>query len=360
MSEEKFDINTDLRASMAETYDALDKGSAAEPSPVAPPSVEVKPDPSQAETKTPAEPEKDRARGPDGKFVKTEEEKRAEVKADGVIGKEESKDQSEAKPAPKGAPGSWSKTAQAHWDALPLEVKEAVLRRESEAGRFRSESGEKIKAYQELDKVLEPVGPLLSMQGLTKAQFVGNLVQAEAALRNPATKAQAFQYLAQSYGFDLNQLQPVQQQQVDPQYASLQQEIAQLKQERLSEVQQREQLVTREAETDIAKFAADPKNEFFEDVRPIMGQIIAAKLTDDLGEAYRLACIKHPEVSQIIEARRQDEIQKQLSSRAQSQASAVKKVAATNVKGSAGNSPMQVPSIRDGMSQVYDRIVNGA
>ncbi len=359
MSEEKFDINMDLRAAMAETYDEVTKSSAAEPSPVAPPSAEAKPDPSPAEAKTPAEPEKERVRGPDGKFVKDD---KPEVKADGVIGKTETelKDQPEAKPAPKGAPASWSKTAQTHWDALPLEAKEAILKRESEMGRLRSESGEKLKSYQEFDKVLEPVGPLLAMQGLTKAQYVGNLVQAEMMLRNPATKAQAFQYLAQSYGFDISQLQPHQQEQVHPQIAALQQEIAYLKQSKMTELQQKQMQVTQEVETDISQFAANPKNEFFEDVRPLMARYLNTGAAETLQEAYELACARTPEIASILEARRQDEIQKQLSQKAQQQAAPARRAAATNVKGSAGSSPMQVPSIRDGMSQVYDRIVNGA
>lgn len=349
-------MSDDLRSSMEQIYDKLNEGDATDaPSVVAPPSAEAEPDAPQEKVESP-EPEK-AARGPDGKFRKED------VKADAtkIEGEQptESKDQPETARPPKGAPGSWSKAAQTKWDALPLEVKEAVLKRESEMGRLRSQSGERVKEYGEIDKALEPVTPLLNLHGMSKAQYIGNLVRAEQALQNPQTRAAAFQYLAQQYSFDLSQLQPVAQPQVNPEIMPLQQKISQLEQMLMTREEQARLAESQEIESEIQAFANDAKNEFFEDVKPLMARYLQTGAADNLQDAYDLACRKTPEIAAILEARRQDEIQKKLAQASRKTAAPAKRAAATNVRGTA-NSPGQVPDMRQGMEEVYNRLVNGA
>lgn len=355
-------MSDDIRAGMAEIFDKMNKeGAAADaPSPVASPSAEAEPVASPEPVETPEEgaPSGDRARGPDGKFIKAEKPAEGDVEPPAP---EKVQDQPVSAGPSKGAPGSWSPAARDHWDALPLPIKEAVLKRESEMGRLRNESGERVKAYQELDKVLEPVTPLLNMQGVSKAQYVGNLIRAEEALRNPQTKHAAFQYLANQYGFDLRQLQPAAPQApVDPQIASLQQRLDSYERAQAEERARQEQALQSSVETDIQAFIDDPANEFVNEVRPTMAHFLRTGVVDNLKDAYELACTRTPEIASIIEARRLDEMRRKLAAPGRQAAGAAKKVALANVSGAAGASPGQVPTLREGMSQVYDRLMSEA
>lgn len=358
MSEEKeFDLNTDLRAAMGDTYDAMNK-ERAEPS-AASPSAEVEQavsSPADA-TETPAE----KPRGPDGKFVAKDKAEPAKVETEQqaapekVEQPEQTTDQAVQTGGIKPPPG-WSAAAKAEFPKLPLAVQEAIAKREIEVSSGFKQYGEKTKAYEAIDNVLKPILPALQMQGLDPAQYVKNLMSAETALRGP-NKEQAFLWLAGQYGIDVTRLAPAPKQELDPAIAPLHQEVTQLKQLLTAQQQAHQQALQAEIQTELSRFAADPKNEFFEQVREDMGALISSGRASGLADAYDKACRMNPDVFQIIEARKLDALNK--SRVQQSVQKATQAKAVTNVQGTA-NTPGAVPSMRDGMAAVYERMQAGA
>jgi hypothetical protein len=93
-------------------------------------------------------------------------------------------------------------------------------------------------------------------------------------------------------------------------------------------------------QAEIDKFAADPKNEFFADVRDLMGDIWEVQrkrgVAPTLKGVYDDACRMHPEVSKALAGREQNAKARELTANAQRA-----KAAAVSVKGSA---PMGNPA----------------
>ena len=239
---------------------------------------------------------------------------------------------------PPAAPGK-----DADPEVIARMVQEAVAKREMEVSQGFKQYGERVKAYEAIDKVLAPLEGALQQHGLTKAQYVERLRAAEVALEsNPV---QGIQWLAKQYNIDLAQIVNGQPQgQSDPNIARLEQELSQLRQWQQQTLQSSQQAVETEAVSEIEKFRADPKNEFFDQVRDEMAYQMAsaaqAKRPLSLDQAYRIACSANPEISQIMSARQADAIQKRLQE--QATAKVAKAAPAAGVKGN--GSITQVPT----------------
>lgn len=362
MSEEKLDLHSELSA----IYDKHQSAAEGVPSTDAPPSVEAtdqaaSPDP-VVETPATEAPADGRVRGPDGKFIKADEAAKPnnnKIAADAKIGepaKEPVSDQSVTTGIQ--TPVSWSAAAKAEFSKLPLAVQEAVAKREMEVSQGFKQYGEKVKTYEAIDKVLEPLRPALQQAGLTADQYIGRLRAAEQTLEsNPV---EGIKWLAKSYGVDLAQLATGQPETpVDPTIAALQQKITQLESGWNQQQQASQMAVQQETQTAIEKFAADPKNEFFDQVRDDMSVLIRTGKATSLPDAYNKAVRMNDEVYQILQARQADAIQRKFAEENRKQAAGARKAAGTNVSGNAGTSPAQIPTIRDSMSQVYDRMTQG-
>lgn len=100
-----------------------------------------------------------------------------------------------------GAPKDWDAGAKAAWDQIPQEARLAIHRAEA----TRQEAFEpRLRAHEEIRQAFEPVRDVLRQAGIQdEVQGVKKLLEWEGALRNPATRAQAFHALAQQYQFDL-------------------------------------------------------------------------------------------------------------------------------------------------------------
>jgi hypothetical protein len=169
-------------------------------------------------------------------------------------------------------------------------------------------------------------------------------------------KAQTLAQIVKVYGVDIQALDSAlvgaeppagSQQQQNPQYVqqAVQQALAPLYQAAQNRQQQIAQAAEGEARSELETFAQDPANEFFQDLRHEMADII------ELGErrgrdisiadAYRQAAMLHPEVSKVMLARQQGANARQLTQNAQRARSA-----AVSVRGSApvGNPAGPEPS----------------
>lgn len=237
-------------------------------------------------------------------------------------------------------PSSWKGTLREKWGTVDPEVKAEIKRREQnfldgikqykEPAAFGNAIGNEMMPY--LDTIRQ-IGQ--TPQTITRELFstwntlvTGSPDQKQATLLN----------LAQAFGINMSSGSSTPQKDAgsDPnsQIAALQQQIAELRrsQETFSQQQERlareaEQAEQAEIDADIARFAADPKNEHFESVKQIMGRLMTAGQAETLQEAYEQACRIHPEVFSKLQAKTEAERRK----REAEQAAAAKRAAAPNV-----------------------------
>lgn len=218
---------------------------------------------------------------------------------------------SEPVKAPQGstaAPSSLSKETRAIWDTLPEVVRNDIIKREGDTAK----GVEQLKTrYQPIDEALAPYRPLLQQVGKTEGDAIKQLFAWHEALAGP-NKAQAFQALARSHGFDLSTLAPATgqpQQQQDPNDPRIQLQqalhgtVSPLDQ-RLSALEQ--QLVRREQaqlQDEIGSFSKDKPH--FDRVRHAMGQMMASGYATSLEDAYNKAIWADPEVRTEIQAAEQ-------------------------------------------------------
>ena len=274
--------------------------------------------------------------------------------------------------APLQPPASMSPTAREHWAALPPAMQQEIQRREVDMQRFVNETAQPRQVGDAFMRAVQPFMPAIQAEGVDPLTAVVNLMQFGSRMRmgTPMEKAQTLAQLVQTYGVDVRALDdalvgaaPQQQGGADPQYIQqlVQQQLAPLYQA----AQQRQQAAAQQIETStrtaMQQFAADPKNEFFNDLRGTMADMIevaerqGVNLT--LDEAYQRSSMLHPEVSRVILARRQGVNAQQLTQAAQRA-----KGAAVSVKGAApvGNPNSPEPtSIRESIEaaiESYSRV----
>jgi hypothetical protein len=232
------------------------------------------------------------------------------------------------------APQSWSATEKAHWDKIPAEVQAVIARREEEAHRGITALGQDAALGKKLKDVINPYLPMIRAEGGTEEGAVRDLLQTAYTLRTgtPQQKAEVMQHVARLYGVDLSvaaQGAP----QVNPEVQSLRQEIAQLRGYLGNAEQQQHQHIQGQAQAIIETFAADPKNEFYEQVKPLMAHLLVGGQAKDMQEAYDMACHANPDVRSTILTRSQADAEAKRAAEAKAKADAKRK-AAGSISGS--------------------------
>lgn len=285
------DMEDDIRAAMAEV-----SGNAPEPAPVE--EVVVATEAVIAEAETPSEDGEKaadgRVRGPDGKFI---------AKAPEIV--QDTTDQPSeavADPAVKlaiRAPASWSPAAKATFDKLPPEVQQAVAKREQEIDHGLRRKSEEVKRYEPLEQLIAPRRALWAAQGMDEASAIKTLLAAQDLLeRDPK---QGLEFLARSYGVNLNTAQPQgQPYQAQPARDS-HPEIAALKQQLQVLQSQVQTAQTAPIVSQIDAFQNDPANLYFENVRDDMAVLLHNGKATDLKEAYDMACWMRPDIRPFLQ-----------------------------------------------------------
>lgn len=216
--------------------------------------------------------------------------------------------------APAGAlkaPAQWKPAVKEKWNTLPREVQEEVLRREGDSMRLIGSVGHKIRLADEVAGHLQPFMEQLSNNGMTPSSFMGDIFTSVQTLArgNPQERAEVVANIVQSYGVDVRTLDAILTRRIQsgPEAADARRLAARA----TSVIQQREQEVRQqgesEAEKAIAVFAADPKHEFFSDVRELMGDLLDAGRAETLDDAYAAAVWAHPDTRKILLERQQQE-----------------------------------------------------
>jgi hypothetical protein len=159
----------------------------------------------------------------------------------------------------------------------------------------------------ELQNHLAPFVEKLQMNGANPSEFVGDIFTTVRSLAHgsPQEKAEVVANIVQSYGVDLRTLDQVLTGRVsapppDPRVVEAQRRAAFYENQVLQQQQMQEAQTYKGAEQTLTQFAADPKNEFFEDVRELMADLMEAGRASTLQDAYVGAVWAHPDTRKIL------------------------------------------------------------
>lgn len=273
----------------------------------------------ESETAAPAEasaPQDGRQRDDNGKFAKKAE--------DGITPgpKSEPKQAREDRP-----PQSWKPETRQHWQALPVEVRGEIARREGEFARAMQETAEARRFSDAVMKTIAPYEMFIKAENSNPIQAIDNLMSTAARLRTGTAPeiAGLVSQLVNQFGVGrfgpgfieaLDQALVGQTPQQDPREVQmrrqLEQEIAPVKQfmSQFQQMQQaQEQQLQAAAGNEVGGFLANPKYEFAMDVKDDMADLIelAHKRGREMSleEAYERATRAHPSISKILAKRDQ-------------------------------------------------------
>jgi hypothetical protein len=263
------------------------------------------------------------------------------------------------------APTTWKPEARELFKSLPAQVQQEVVRRERDVARFVQETAEIRQHFNSFIDTCRPYSQLIALDGGDPMKTFGEYLKTGAVLRlgTPYEKAQAIAQAVKQFDVNVNALdnalaqlyggQPQQHPQMQPQQYKdprLDELITQIQQTKAERDQELEQNQLREIET----FRADPKNEFFNDLRSDIADLLeinarrGVRMT--LPEAYERAAAMNPNISKVMQQRRLQEgavRQKQLIDQKRRAVTGAPGAPLPQTNGSGG-------SLRDTLSAAFD------
>jgi len=264
----------------------------------------------------------------------------------------------EADPAPtRKPPSSWKKDYWGQWDKLASDPELAKLQdyieqREGDFAKgvstYKSQWDQAAPIYE----AVQPFLPELKQYGIQPGQWIQNLGTAHRtlAMGTPEQKLQMFAKLATDYGVPLQALQGGQ----DPQAGYVTQTVGQLQQtvqQMLAQQQAQEQA---RLQNEIKAFQESAPH--FEEVKPLMAQLLESGVASDLKTAYDKAVRLNDDVWSKVQAEQASHSQRQT-------AIAHKKAAAVSPKSSGPTGSMvqggAKKGLRDVLSEQFDSVSTG-
>lgn len=190
----------------------------------------------------------------------------------------------------KQPPASWAKDQRDHWAKIPKEAQEYVELREKQMldGIEQYKQGHQMAA--EMQRVLDPFRESIQKHGVTETQAIQNLFGHHIALTEGTleNRQNAFIALGQNLGIIPQEGQA----QIDPRTRELQQRLDRIEQQEQQRTQQAQQQNYSKVVQDVESFAADQKNEYFDEVADDI--VILLKTGLDLQSAYEKAVWANP------------------------------------------------------------------
>lgn len=207
---------------------------------------------------------------------------------------------------PMKAPAGWTPALREKWSTIDPTVQKFIRDQEVHVSKKLQDVADERKLASEFKDIAAPYEAMLRGFNTTAAAHAKELFNLSHTLNtgSPQTRAQVIYNLINHFQPDKNTLtqlfsgqQPqIQQTQAQPSVDELVEKKFQAR-----EKAQEEQSIASE----IDRFAKDPKNVYYEDVRDTMGRIITAELVSGgslpelFANAYKLACSQHPEIAAI-------------------------------------------------------------
>jgi hypothetical protein len=213
------------------------------------------------------------------------------------------------------APGSMTPTLREKWGTVPREMQKFWVDRERDMQSKLQETANERKLANEFSQAVAPYEAVLRQHNTTAVAHAKELFNLDHQLRSGsgAVKAQIIHSLITHFQPDMQALAHLargghmpaaQQQHQAPDVQALVRKEIEAQTQAQAEARQ-----DAEVQSAMGSFAADPKNEFLEDLKPIMAKAIEAGSVQgkDYAEifrnAYDYAAQQHPEVRQILAQR---------------------------------------------------------
>ena len=249
------------------------------------------------------------------------------------------------------APKSMSAAAREVWKDVPDAVKQEFTRLDERVAGMAEKYGNDARRAQDMDRSLAPFQQFFAMNG-GAGQTLPAVLQTASILQmgTPLQKAEMVKNMITQFGVDIKTLDSMlvgeQPQQEQPQNVEqiIANAFAQRDQQQLQYQNQQQQA---EIDNEVATFANDPKNEFYNDVKDTMADLmdLAANQGKQLSmkDAYDRACQLDTQIAGILQARN---AQKDVNQRRQ---------AASSISGvpSGEGSTSQAGSLRDTIEQAF-------
>lgn len=208
------------------------------------------------------------------------------------------------------APSSMTPLLREKWGNVPREMQKFWVDRERDMQMRLQETADERKLAKQFGEAVAPYEAMFRQHGTNAVAHTKELLNLDHQLRTgtPAAKAQIIHSLITHFQPDVQTLmqlaagRPMQQAPAQ-QTPNVQEAVRQELEAR--ETQRQEADINRELQA----FAADPKNEFLEDLKPTMQKVIEAGLVtgnsyaEIFRNAYDFAAKQHPEVSQVLASR---------------------------------------------------------
>jgi hypothetical protein len=225
---------------------------------------------------------------------------------------------------------------------LPADVQKIIDAREEKFHKGIEGYKQAANFAQNVGKILAPDVQYLQQYNITPDQFLTRLVTAERQLRSndPRVKLNAAHAIMQDYGVDLGMLT---QTQYDPKLQQLQNENMHYRSYLEQAQASRQSAEVDQAREMISEFGQS--REFFDQLKPVMADLLDKGLATTLDEAYAKAIRLDETVFQQYQAKQLEELKKQDSLKA-NQAAQAAKAAAVSVRGGSpsGISHAQTPA----------------
>ena len=204
------------------------------------------------------------------------------------------------------APSAWKKEAQAEWIKLPAVVKDEFAKRESDFHKGIEQYKSRAQFAESLERTFAPHMATINSLGSTPEGAVKELLGIDHLLRygSETQKAEQFVKIFNQFkpNLDLiNQYMQGDTPAIDP----VQQRLNQLEQ---TIAQQNQMAIQQEDATlnsEIARFAADPKHKHFESINPHIAALLQAGQAKDLEDAYDQAVYANPSTRALMIAEQQ-------------------------------------------------------
>lgn len=238
--------------------------------------------------------------------------------------------QTEEKPV-KPRPSSWGKKYEEHWSRLDPQLQDYLAQREADYAKGVSQYKQNWDNAAPLYEAIQQFMPDLQANNINPAQWITNLGIAHKTLASgsPEQKLEMFARLANDYGVNLNVLNG--QQQYDPQFSAITQELNSIKTKLSSFEEQRIAQENASLQNDIEAFKKDAP--YFEDVRETMATLLQSGVASDLKTAYDKAIRLNDDVWQRYQEEAQQAKSQSLNEQKQQKA-AEAKAKAVSVKSS--------------------------
>lgn len=210
----------------------------------------------------------------------------------------------QAAPTELKAPSQWRPQVREKWNALPREVQEEVHRREGDMMRLVGAVGGKIRFADEVTNHIQPFAERLEANGVAPSAFIGDIFTSVRSLAGgtPQQKAEVVANIVQSYGVDLRTLDAILTQRIHQpaEVGEARRQMARAQSILQQNQAMQQQQTAAEVEKSISAFGADPKHEFFADVRELMADLVETGRAKDLEEAYSAAVWANPDTRKIL------------------------------------------------------------